>query len=209
MQSNIMSFRSNFQMDAATAGELWPGSKISPGVPLSRESCLLDCLVTVIDVEWYGSAAIEPTYKDPADKPNVELLYRDREPTLKIVEAGRPWSFDSNGKLFRLVSEAHRTNFAHLFDPLLAIHTSVVDPLPHQIKAVYGEMLSRQPLRFLLAEDPGAVTVTVTRNEILTALNKRNFVLAIAEIDRAARQLRYVRQPFQRELDFGVESVNY
>jgi SNF2 family DNA or RNA helicase len=117
---------------------------------------LPDCLVTVIDVKWYGSAAIELTYKDPAGKPAVVLLYRDREPTLEIGEAGRPWSFDGDGKLFRLVSEAHRINLAHLFDPLLAIHTSMVDPLPHQITAVYGEMLPRQPLRFLLADDPGA-----------------------------------------------------
>jgi superfamily II DNA or RNA helicase len=117
---------------------------------------LPDCLVTVIDVKWYGSAAIELTYKDPAGKPSVVLLYRDREPTLEICETGRPWSFDGDGKLFRLVSEAHRINLAHLFDPLLAIHTSMVDPLPHQITAVYGEMLPRQPLRFLLADDPGA-----------------------------------------------------
>jgi len=117
---------------------------------------LPDCLVTVIDVKWYGSAAVELTYKDPAGKPNVVLLYRDREPTLEVVETGRPWSFDGDGKLFRLVSEAQRINLAHLFDPLLAIHTSMVDPLPHQITAVYGEMLPRQPLRFLLADDPGA-----------------------------------------------------
>lgn len=117
---------------------------------------LPDCLATVIDVKWYGSAAVELTYKDPAGKPNVVLLYRDREPTLEVIEAGRPWSFDGDGKLFRLVSEAHRINLAHLFDPLLAIHTSMVDPFPHQITAVYGEMLPRQPLRFLLADDPGA-----------------------------------------------------
>ena len=107
---------------------------------------LPDCLVTVVDVKWYGSAAVELTYKDPAGKPSVVLLYRDREPTLEIGETGRPWSFDGDGKLFRLVSEAHRINLAHLFDPLLAIHTSMVDPLPHQITAVYGEMLPRQPL---------------------------------------------------------------
>ncbi|HZV06926.1 MAG TPA: helicase-related protein [Gemmataceae bacterium] len=122
----------------------------------SVKGILPDCLVTVIDVKWYGSAAIELTYKDPAGKPSVVLLYRDREPTLEVVESGRPWSFDGDGKLFRLVSEAHRIDLAHLFDPLLAIHTSMVDPLPHQITAVYGEMLPRQPLRFLLADDPGA-----------------------------------------------------
>ena len=117
---------------------------------------LADCLVTVVDVKWYGSAAIELTYKDPSGKPGLDLLYRDREPSLEIVEAGRPWSFDGDGKLFRLVSEAQRIRLAYLFDPLLAIHTSIVDPLPHQIIAVYGEMLPRQPLRFLLADDPGA-----------------------------------------------------
>src|ERR1700736_1297176 len=115
-----------------------------------------DCLVTVVDVKWYGSAAVELTYKDPAGKPSVVLLYRDREPTLEIGETGRPWSFDGDGRMFRLVSEAQRINLAHLFDPLLAIHTSMVDALPHQITAVYGEMLPRQPLRFLLADDPGA-----------------------------------------------------
>ena len=90
-----------------------------------------DCLVTVVDVKWYGSAAVELTYKDPAGKPSVVLLYRDREPTLEIGETGRPWSFDGDGKMFRLVSEAQRINLAHLFDPLLAIHTSMVDALPH------------------------------------------------------------------------------
>lgn len=115
-----------------------------------------DCLVTVVDVKWYGSAAVELTYKDPGGKPGVVLLYRDRELTLEIAETGKPWSFDGDAKMFRLVSEAHRIYLAHLFDPLLAIHTSMVDPLPHQITAVYGEMLPRQPLRFLLADDPGA-----------------------------------------------------
>jgi SNF2 family DNA or RNA helicase len=75
---------------------------------------------------------------------------------LEIVEAGSPWSFDGDGATFRLVSEARRIRLAYLFDPLLAVHTSLVDPLPHQITAVYGEMLPRQPLRYLLADDPGA-----------------------------------------------------
>ncbi len=55
-----------------------------------------------------------------------------------------------------MVSEAQRIRFAHLFDPVLAVHTSIVEPLPHQITAVYESMLPRQPLRFLLADDPGA-----------------------------------------------------
>ncbi|WP_313555471.1 helicase-related protein [Miniimonas arenae] len=56
-----------------------------------------------------------------------------------------------------LALEASRMKMAGLFDPMLAVTTSKVDPLPHQIRAVYGEMLPRPgPLRFLLADDPGA-----------------------------------------------------
>jgi SNF2 family DNA or RNA helicase len=122
----------------------------------SIRGILPDSLVTVVQVRWFGSDALELTYKGPDGKVANTLLYRDAEPTLEVVEEGRPWSFDGDGALFRLVSEAHRIRLAHLFDPVLAVHTSLVDPLPHQITAVYEAMLPRQPLRFLLADDPGS-----------------------------------------------------
>jgi SNF2 family DNA or RNA helicase len=115
-----------------------------------------DALVTVVSVQWFGSEALELTYKTSTGKVANELLYRHDESRLELVEQGRPWSFDGDGALFRLISEAQRIRLAHLFDPVLAVHTSVVDPLPHQITAVYEAMLPRQPLRFLLADDPGA-----------------------------------------------------
>ena len=117
---------------------------------------LPDALVTIVSVQWFGSEALELTYKTPAGKVANELLYRHDESRIEVVEQGRPWSFDGDGNLFRLVSEAHRIRLAHLFDPVLAVHTSLVEPLPHQITAVYEAMLPRQPLRFLLADDPGA-----------------------------------------------------
>jgi len=122
----------------------------------SVRGILPDCLVSVVGVQWFGSEALELTYKDPAGRVANQLLYRHDEPRLEVVEQGRPWSFDGDGALFRLVSEAHRIRLAHLFDPVLAVHTSLVDPLPHQITAVYESMLPRQPLRYLLADDPGA-----------------------------------------------------
>ena len=122
----------------------------------SIRGILPEGLVTVLDVKWLGTVAVEVTYKDSSGRLGNELIYRDREPTLEVATEGQPWSFDGDGALFRLVSEAHRIRLAHLFDPLLAVHTSLVDPLPHQITAVYEEMLPRQPLRFLLADDPGA-----------------------------------------------------
>jgi superfamily II DNA or RNA helicase len=115
-----------------------------------------DALVVVVSVQWFGSEALELTYKTASGKVANELVYRHDEPRLDLVEQGRPWGFDGDGALFRLVSEAQRIRLAHLFDSVLAVHTSVVEPLPHQITAVYESMLPRQPLRFLLADDPGA-----------------------------------------------------
>jgi superfamily II DNA or RNA helicase len=128
--------------------QLQPGAAVRGIVP--------DAMVVVVSVQWFGSEALELTYKTPVGKVANELLYRHDEPRLDLVEQGRPWSFDGDGALFRLVSEAQRIRLAHLFDPVLAVHTSIVDPLPHQITAVYQSMLPRQPLRFLLADDPGA-----------------------------------------------------
>jgi hypothetical protein len=128
--------------------QLQPGATLRGIVP--------DAMVVIVNVHWFGSEALELTYKTAAGKVANELLYRHDEPRLELVEQGRPWGFDGDGALFRLVSEAQRIRLAHLFDPVLAVHTSVVDPLPHQITAVYESMLPRQPLRFLLADDPGA-----------------------------------------------------
>jgi SNF2 family DNA or RNA helicase len=109
-----------------------------------------------VDVRWYGTTALELTYKTPDGRVANQLLYRDDEPRVEIAETGRPWGFDSDGEMFRLVSEAKRISLGYLFDPYLAVTTALVEPLPHQITAVYEAMLPRQPLRFLLADDPGA-----------------------------------------------------
>jgi SNF2 family DNA or RNA helicase len=112
--------------------------------------------VTIINVDWFGTEVIQVTFKTQEGKLGQQLVYRDQEARLELAENGRPWSFDGDGSLFRLVAEAGRIRLAHLFDRVLAVHTSVVEPLPHQITAVYETMLARQPLRFLLADDPGA-----------------------------------------------------
>ncbi len=128
--------------------ELQPDSTVRGILP--------DAAVTVVSVSWHGSDALTLVYRGPTGRVADEILYRHDEARLELVEVGRPWSFDGDGALFRLVAEAHRIRLAHLFDPVLAVHTSLVDPLPHQITAVYEAMLPRQPLRFLLADDPGA-----------------------------------------------------
>jgi superfamily II DNA or RNA helicase len=112
--------------------------------------------VTVLATKWLGSQAVQVTYRTLSEVVATKILYRSDEASLEAQAQARPWAFDADGALFRLVSEAQRIRLAHLFDPLLAVHTSLVDPLPHQITAVYESMLPRQPLRFLLADDPGS-----------------------------------------------------
>lgn len=112
--------------------------------------------VTVVAVAWHGQAAITLTYREPSGRVAERLLYRDDEAALELRGSHSAWSFDADGSAFRLAAEARRIRLAYLFDPMLAVHLSLLEPLPHQIQAVYAEMLPRQPLRFLLADDPGA-----------------------------------------------------
>ena len=111
--------------------------------------------VEVVATRPYGPDAIEVTWKGP-DGLGERILYREDEPRLREVAPARRFGFDGDGRLFRLVSEALRIRLAYLFDPHIAVNASQIEPLPHQLTAVYGAMLDRQPLRFLLADDPGA-----------------------------------------------------
>ena len=132
----------------ARLDDLTPGARIG-GVVAGQA-------VSVVAVQWHGTAALTLTYRDDSGRTGEQLLYRDNEVTLTVDGAGPAWSLTADGALFRLASEARRIQLAYLFDPLLAVSTSNVMPLPHQITAVYEEMLTRQPLHFLLADDPGA-----------------------------------------------------
>jgi len=118
--------------------------------------------VHVIAARWHGTNAITVTYKNSTGHVAEQILYREDESRLNVTDGSLPWSFDSDANLLRLTSEAYRINLAHIFDPYLAVHTSAIEPLPHQISAVYQEMLSRLPLRYILADDPGSGKTIMT-----------------------------------------------
>ena len=109
----------------------------------------------VISTRSFGSDAIEVTWRGP-DGLGQRILFREDEPRLSAASAARRFAFDGDGYHFRLASEALRIRLAHLFDPHVGVNASQIEPLPHQLTAVYDAMLGRQPLRFLLADDPGA-----------------------------------------------------
>ena len=95
--------------------------------------------VQIVSVDWIGNQAINLVYRERDGGISETTLYRDDKNRLGIETRDRNWSFDGDGNLLRLVTEANRIALAYHFDPYLAIHTSLVDPLPHQISAVYGE----------------------------------------------------------------------
>ncbi len=85
-----------------------------------------------------------------------EELYK-----LKRVR-GKNYTFDGDAEIFLLGAEAERIRIAHQFDPLFAVNSSIVDPLPHQIEAVYRYLLPLPRIRFLLADDTGAGKTIMT-----------------------------------------------
>jgi superfamily II DNA or RNA helicase len=127
--------------------DLQPGLRLSGVIPGQH--------VAVIAVQPHGADAIELTYKTAAGDLAQRVLGRDAEANLAIANAeARP--LDAPAADFKLVAECQRIKLAGLWDPMLAVTTSDIQPLPHQLRAVYGELLPRTPLRFLLADDPGA-----------------------------------------------------
>ena len=133
---------------------------IFPGVLL--KGIIPQGTVSVVSANRPNTMVVELVYKDGAGNVGNVLLYQDDLAQVELVPADLPWSFGADGNLFRLLSEAYRIHLAYLFDPLMAVHTSLVEPLPHQITAVYEVMLSKQPLRYLLADDPGSGKTIMT-----------------------------------------------
>ena len=114
-----------------------------------------DVNVTVVAVDVHGPNSATLTYRTTDGRLGERIVFA--EGLANLAEASeRRWSFDADGAMFRLASEARRMQQAHLADPFAAVDTSNIEPYPHQIDAVYNRLLTRKPLRFLLADDPGA-----------------------------------------------------
>jgi hypothetical protein len=76
--------------------------------------------------------------------------------SIRVTQVGRLAALDCNPTHFRLAAEAHRIRLAFQYDPHFAVSVSQVDPLPHQMDAVYTHLLTQPRIRFLIADDPGA-----------------------------------------------------
>jgi superfamily II DNA or RNA helicase len=75
---------------------------------------------------------------------------------VKVSPPSERAALDGNPVHFRLAAEAHRIRLAYQYDPHFAVSVSQVDPLPHQLDAVYGRLLTQPCIRLMIADDPGA-----------------------------------------------------
>ena len=177
-----------------------------------------DEIVRIVQVEPVGDAALTVYYKDSQGKLNEQMLFRSDESRLSLATAGRAWAFDAPGAEFKLGLEAWRISQAALFDPMMAVHTSNVEPLPHQISAVYESMLPRQPLRFVLADDPGAgktiMAGLLIRELLMRADAKRILIVAPGSLteqwqDELIEKFSVTFEIFSREKQEQCASGNY
>lgn len=112
-------------------------------------------VVTITGITALSGGAVDIYYLDQAGGQGAKVVLGEKMVRLASGRA-HTLSFDGDAGKFKMAAEALRIKYAALYDPMAAVNSSAVDPLPHQIKAVYGELLPRVPLRFLLADDPGA-----------------------------------------------------
>ena len=114
-----------------------------------------NAVITVVALKIHGRESATLTYRTADGGLGERLISAADRADLTLAPASR-WSFDADGELFRLASEARRMRHAHLADPFAAVDTSSIAPYPHQIDAVYNRLLPQRPIRFVLADDPGA-----------------------------------------------------
>ena len=174
-------------------------------------------VATVIAVVPIADGAVRVIYQTPDGTLKERLLGRADEETIAVATTERPWSFDGDGEAFKLTVEAKRIDLAFLFDPMMAVHTSNVEPLPHQITAVYEAMLPRQPLRFVLADDPGAGKTIMAglyiRELIMRADARRIVIVAPGSLVEQWREELFEKfglefRVFTRDLEAATPSGN-
>lgn len=93
---------------------------------------------------------------------NTKVITKEEFESLEVLTEEGTFNFKGDPGRFALFAEAERINSAYQFDPLFAVNCSIVDPLPHQVEAVYKFLLPMPKIRFLLADDTGAGKTIMT-----------------------------------------------
>ena len=125
---------------------------VTPGTKV--EGLILDVVVEIVEITPAGSGVFV-RYQDDFGIEDSQLFSVDELKDVRPVGGGGP-TLAADPDEFWLAIEALRLRHAPLLNPLLAVSSSNIEALPHQVQAVYDCMLTDYPKRFLLADDPGA-----------------------------------------------------
>lgn len=119
-------------------------------------------LVTINQIQPLGSMVSLKYTGVNTNRVNTKVIARDQFESLEVLAEEGSFIFNGDPTRFSLFAEAERINSAYQFDPLFAVNCSIVDPLPHQVEAVYKFLLPLPKIRFLLADDTGAGKTIMT-----------------------------------------------
>lgn len=118
---------------------------------------------------------------------------------LRILES--KLSYDGDGQLLRLGIQAYSLGIAYEFDPYFGLSISRVDPLPHQLEAVYDYVLKLARVRFLLADDAGAGK-TIMAGLLIRELELRGLaerILIVCPVNLAFQWQREPKEKFDEK----------
>ena len=118
--------------------------------------------VTIIKLQPLGNMYSIKYTGVNTHKTSTKVISKAQFESLEVLTAEGEFNFKGDPEKFVMFAEAERIHSAYQFDPLFAINCSVVDPLPHQVEAVYKYLLPQPKIRFLLADDTGAGKTIMT-----------------------------------------------
>ena len=159
--------------------------------------------VRVVQVQPFGDGFWQIYAQGVRTKQAYEGVFSEADLAQWQIQAPLMRDFQGDPEAFFLGIEAYRLHYAYLFDPLLAVNVSQIDPLPHQIEAVYHYILRQPDVRFLLADDPGAGK-TIMAGLLLKELKYRGVVQRVLLVVPG-----HLKYQWQREMKekFGEQFV--
>ena len=180
-----------FEVDSILTGPFWKEKvRVISSRQISEDMIKLDAVG--VETEQY--------YPQVISSADLDSITIDEELNLR---------FNGDGESFFLFIESHRIRNAFQFDPLYAVNVSQIDPLPHQIDAVYYHVLQNPRVRYLLADDPGAGK-TIMAGLIIKELKYRGLVeklLIVAPGHLKYQWLREMKEKFQEQFRIADRDV--
>ena len=163
--------------------------------------------VTILRVKQMGGDISLTFFGNNTNKRQTLVLTPDEITKLKVITEEGQFNFTGNAVAFSLFVEAERIHAAYQFDPLFAVNCSVVDPLPHQVEAVYKNLLPLPRIRFLLADDTGAGK-TIMAGLLLKELMIRGIAERILIVTPGGLTKQWQEDELQLKFNLNFELVN-